>query len=129
MSTKSVTKSIRLLPEEAEELSRICEAGPFSEAALMKKWVLEGMRLYKLEQGVQAYMKGEVDIREGAQMTGVSYNRFLRELERRHVTILDDPHFLEGLIFLGEAFEVPELVRAAQKVQREDFQSVRTRES
>ena len=129
MSTKSVTKSIRFLPEEAEELSRICEAGLLSEAALMKKWILEGMRLHKLEQGVQAYMKGEVDIREGAQMAGVSYNRFLRELERRHVAILDDSHFLEGLIFLGEAFEVPELVRAAQKVQQEGSQSVQRQES
>ncbi len=43
----SMTKSIRLAANEAEELGRVARQMSVSESALMKKWVLEGIRAYK----------------------------------------------------------------------------------
>jgi len=97
------SKTIRLTPEEAEELSKICREEPFTESALMKRWVLEGLARYKLERAVAACMRREVSIGEGAAMAGVSYNRFERELWDRHIIVLEDPQFLQTLASLGES--------------------------
>lgn len=98
-----VSKTIRLTPEEAEELSKICQEEPFSESALMKRWVLEGLARYKLERAVAAYMRREVSIGEAAAMAGISYNRFEKELWDRHIIVLEDPQFLQTLASLGES--------------------------
>jgi len=105
MSTATVTKSIRLSPEESEELARISEQTATPEASLMKQWVREGMRARKIELAIQAYMQRKTDLRGGAAMAGVSYNRFLREVQERHIVVLEDDGFLERLGSLADAFE------------------------
>ena len=117
MSTTPVTKSVRLAPDEAEELARIARQTAATESALMKKWVLEGLRAQKLERAIQAYMRREVDLRGGAALAGVSYNRFLREVQARHIVILEDSTFLDRLYELAETFENPQLQEAIRKVE------------
>ncbi|HIQ06803.1 MAG TPA: hypothetical protein EYH31_14180 [Anaerolineae bacterium] len=117
MSTTLITKSVRLTPEEADELARIAQQTAATESALMKKWVLEGLRAQKLERAIQAYMRREVDLRGGAALAGVSYNRFLREVQARHIVILEDSAFLDRLYELAETFENPELQDAIRKVE------------
>lgn len=114
MSTITVTKSIRLSPEESEELARLSEQTATPEASLMKQWVREGMRARKIELAIQAYMQRKTDLRGGAAMASVSYNRFLREVQARHIVILEDDRFLERLGFLADAFE-DELLRSTIK--------------
>ncbi|MCC9076249.1 hypothetical protein FKZ61_009015 [Litorilinea aerophila] len=114
MSTATVTKSIRLSPEEAEELARLSAQTATPEASLMKQWVREGMRTRKIELAVQAYMQRKVDLRGGAAMAGVSYNRFLRELQSRNIVVLEDDQFLERLASLAETFDDEELRLAVQ---------------
>ena len=70
----------------------------------------------ELDLAVQAYMNDRVDIRGGAQIAGVSYNRFMRELENRRVVILDDELFLEQLSSLADLFGDDTLRAAAQRV-------------
>ena len=117
MSTTPVTKSVRLAPDEAEELARIARQTAATESALMKKWGLEGLRAQKLERAIQAYMRREVDLRGGAALAGVSYNRFLREVQARHIVILEDSTFLDRLYELAETFENPQLQEAIRKVE------------
>jgi len=117
MSTTLITKSVRLTPEEADELARIAQQTAATESALMKKWVLEGLRAQKLEHAIQAYTRREVDLRGGAALAGVSYNRFLREVQARHIVILEDSAFLDRLYELAETFENPELQEAIRKVE------------
>jgi len=117
MSTTLITKSVRLTPEEADELARIAQQTAATESALMKKWVLEGLRAQKLEHAIQAYMRHEVDLRGGAALAGVSYNRFLREVQARHIVILEDSAFLDRLYELAETFENSELQDAIRKVE------------
>ncbi|RLT38450.1 MAG: hypothetical protein DWI57_11990 [Chloroflexi bacterium] len=70
----------------------------------------------ELDLAVQAYMNDRVDLRGGAQIAGVSYNRFMRELENRRVVILEDDHFLERLSSLADLFGDDALRAAAQRV-------------
>jgi len=117
MSATLITKSVRLTPDEADELARIARQTAATESALMKKWVLEGLRAQKLERAIQAYMRREVDLRGGAALAGVSYNRFLREVQARHIVILEDSTFLDRLYELAETFENPQLQEAIRKVE------------
>jgi predicted DNA-binding protein len=105
MSKTTITKSIRLSPAESEELTQLSERTSIAEATLMKKWVQEGIRTQKLELAIRAYMERKTDLRGGAAMAGVSYNRFLQELQGRNIVVLDDDRFLDRLTFLAEAFD------------------------
>lgn len=119
MSTSTVTKSIRLTPEESDELTKLVEQTASTEAALMKKWVLEGMEAQKLEFAIQAYMQRKTDLRGGAAMAGVAYNRFLREVQARNIVILENDRFLDHLAFLAEAFDNKTLRQAIERVEAE----------
>ncbi len=109
MSDAMITKSVRLTKEEAAELARVAQQSAATESALMKKWVIEGMRAQKLQQAVQAYMQGSVDLRSGAALAEISYNRFLQELQARRVVILEDTAFLDSLAWLSDAFDNQDL--------------------
>ncbi len=114
--SQTITKSIRLSTAESAEIAQLSAQTAVSEAALLKQWVLIGVQSHKLDLAVQAYMNDRVDIRGGAQMAGVSYNRFVHELENRRVVILEDERFLDNLSSLAELFGDEGLQEAAQKV-------------
>lgn len=114
--SQTITKSIRLSTAESAEIALLSAQTSVSEAALLKQWVLRGVQARKLNLAVQAYMNGQADIRGGAQMAGVSYNRFVRELENRWVVILDDDRFLDRLSALADLFGDDTLQAATQKV-------------
>jgi hypothetical protein len=75
-----------------------------TESSLLKKWVLAGIQAQKLEIAVRQYMERKTDLRGGAALAGVAYNRFLQELEARNVVVLEDDRFLERLAGLAELF-------------------------
>ncbi len=113
----TITKSIRLSPQESAELSRLSEYRVLSEAALMKKWIQAGIEAEKLEQAIQAYAQRKTDLRGGAALAGVSYNRFMREVEAHNIVILDDDgDFINRMDWLATAFDSPELREAVQKM-------------
>lgn len=66
----------------------------------------------QLDLALQAYMDRRVDLHGGAQMAGISYNRFLHEIESRNIVVLEDEGVLEQLAFLAERFESEPLKRA-----------------
>ena len=84
----------------------------------MKKWVLGGLQVQKIDQAVQAYAQGKVDLRAGAALAGVAYNRFLEEVQARRVIILEDPAFLDRLQDLAELFHNDDLQDAARPSSR-----------
>ena len=117
MSVMMITKSVRLTPDEAQELARAAQQTAATESALMKKLILEGLQAQKLDRAIQAYMRREVDLRGGAAVAGVSYNRFLHQVQARHIVILEDQTFLERLYDLAETFENLELQEAIREVE------------
>src|SRR5437667_5849876 len=80
---KMLPKSVRLTKEEAELLRQISEAELISEAALMRKFVLEGLWHYRLDQAIKRYQEGELDLSSAAQVAGLAIREFMGELHRR----------------------------------------------
>jgi predicted DNA-binding protein len=102
---KLITKSIRLHPEEDEILKRLSQQEGGSEAALLRRFVREGMDAYRLEQAVTAYQRGEADLSAAAQFAGVSVYHMMNELKRRDVAPpAEAERFVVGLKTLVETF-------------------------
>ena len=114
MNGTTITKSVRLLPEESEELALLSQLTAVSESALMKQWIREGIRSKKIELAIHAYMERKTDLRGGAKMAGVSYNRFLREVQARNIIILDEDGFLERMERLADIFDDNALAAAVE---------------
>lgn len=91
-----------------------------SEAALMKKWVLAGIRLQHIELALQAYMARKTDIRSGAVLAGITYQEFLHEVQTRNIVVLENDQFLDELDFLANAFADSTLRDAVQKVRLDE---------
>ncbi|MFC1975248.1 hypothetical protein ACFLXQ_02490 [Chloroflexota bacterium] len=126
MSKATITKSIRLSSAESKELAQLSQRTSVAEASLMKKWVQEGIRAQKLDLAVQAYMERKTDLRGGAAMADVSYNRFLYELQARNITILADDRFLDKLAFLAEAFDDDTLQTVVREIVEQQSSDLAT---
>lgn len=103
MST-TITKSVRLSSEESKALAELSQKTAVTEAMLMKQWIRDGILAKKIELAIQAYMDRKTDLRSAAEMAGVSYNRFMREVQARNIVILEDEGFSERLAYLADAF-------------------------
>jgi predicted HTH domain antitoxin len=119
MSQTTITKSVRLSPVEAAKLARLSDKQAQSESSLIKKWILQGIQAEQMELAIQAYMRRMTDLRGGAAMAGVSYNRFMAEVQRRNIVILEDDHFLDNLEYLAVAFDNPALQAAVRTLREE----------
>jgi predicted HTH domain antitoxin len=119
MTRETITKSVRLTPGESAELAELSELTALTEANLMKRWIQEGIRTQKLELAVTNYLQRKTDLRNGAAMAGVSYNRFVQELQARNIIILDDDRFLERLEMLSEMFKDETLKAALEQLTAE----------
>ena len=92
MPRATVTKSIRLTPEEARDAGRLATLlGSASESALLKEALLRGMMEMKLEAAVMRYTHRDVSVGEVAEMFGVPVPVLLQELARRRIPTMDVP--------------------------------------
>jgi hypothetical protein len=87
---KRVTKSIRLTPEEADELGRLVEGTAYAEAALLRQWVLAGMQQFRVTEAIRAYQEGHVGVRAAAERAHLPVAVLLEELGARKVAVLAD---------------------------------------
>ena len=93
-------------------MARLSEQTFITESSLLRKWVLAGIQAQKLELAIKQYMERKADLRGGAMLAGVSYNRFLQEIEARRIIVLDDDRFEARLTYLAELFEDETLTAA-----------------
>lgn len=106
---KMLPKSVRLTEAEAALLRQISEAELISEAALMRKFVLEGVRRYRLDQAVKRYQEGDLDLSSAAQVAGLAIRELMGEFHRRGVDIYGPEDRLgEGIGALAEVFGASE---------------------
>ena len=104
-TTKRVTKSIRLTRDEARELADLVGETAYSEAALMRQWVLSGMQEFRVRESIRAYQEGHVDLRLAAEQAQLPVAVFLEEMAAHKVAVLDHPEaFGPGLGALRDAF-------------------------
>jgi predicted HTH domain antitoxin len=110
--SKTLPKSVRLTQEEASLLRQVSQAELISEAALMRKFVLQGLRRYRLDQAIKRYQEGELDLSTAAQAADLSIRELMWELNRRGVDIYGlESRLVEGLGVLAEAFGASDTLR------------------
>jgi predicted HTH domain antitoxin len=113
---KMLPRSVRLTKEEAEVLRQISETELISEAALMRKFVLEGLRRYRLDQAIKRYQEGELDLSSAAQVAGLAIREFMGELHRRGVDIYGpEARLVEGITALAEVFGASEALHRSMR--------------
>ena len=102
---KLITKSIRLNQAEDKILKKISQQEGMSEAAVLKRFVREGMAVYRLELAIEAYQRGEADLSAAAQFAGVSVYHLMTELKQRDIAPpAEAEKFMDGLKTLVETF-------------------------
>ena len=105
-------KSVRLTTEEAALLRQLSETELISEAALLRKFVLEGLRRSRLDQAIKRYQEGELDLSSAAQVAGLAIREFMGELHWRGVDIYGpEARLVEGIEALAEVFGASEALR------------------
>ena len=106
------TKTVRLDDDEAKLIEALCKAEHISEARLMKRFIAEGLKNYRLKKAIELYLDKEVDLTSAARVAGVPVRKMMTELEKRNVPLYTSPQmFKEGLKTLGEAFGEKELLK------------------
>ena len=104
-TSSRVTKSIRLRPEEADELAHLVANTAYSEAALMRQWVLVGMERFRVSEAIRAYQEAEIDLRGAAEQAGLPVAVLLEEMAIRKVAVLNESEdFGPGLAALHRAW-------------------------
>jgi predicted DNA-binding protein len=88
---QSVTKSIRLTAEEADDLAQLVAGTAYAEAALLRQWVLAGMQQFRIAEAIRLYQDGHVDIHQAAVRARLPVAILLDEMAARKVAILDQP--------------------------------------
>jgi predicted HTH domain antitoxin len=107
-----ITKSIRLEKDENDILKQISQEEGVSEAAILRKFVRQGMSTYRLEQAVAAYTRGEADLSAAARYADVSVYQMMTELKRRDIAPpAETEKFVDGLKILVETFGGSEALR------------------
>lgn len=84
------TKSVRLTPEEAEELRTYSALTGEVEAVALKRAALRGLRAFREDQGILEYLHGG-ETGEAASIAGLPRARFIDLLMERGVALLDGP--------------------------------------
>lgn len=96
------TKSVRLTTEEAEELRAYVALTGEVEAVALKRAALRGLRTFREEQGILAYLQGR-ESGDGAVIAGLRRARFLDLLMEHGITLVDGlPSVYEELADLAE---------------------------
>lgn len=81
----TTTKSARLEPEETEALAELAGKLGCSEAALLRRWALEGIRETRIDLAILEFTKGRASVEQAAQASGLERHLFEAELVRRGV--------------------------------------------
>lgn len=116
MTDESVVHTVTLSASEVEALKRISHVEHLDEAALVNKFVRDGLVRYRLEHAIRAYARGEVTLSQAARYAEVSVEDMMNEMEARGIYLSTTiPQFLDGLENLANAFggspELHQLIR------------------
>jgi hypothetical protein len=104
-STNTITKSIRIGINDSEKLKQISEEEGVSEAAILKRFVLQGIAEKRLEKAILAYEQGEADLSAAAEYAEISIYQMMRELTKRDIAPpASAEKFIEGLKTLVNTF-------------------------
>ena len=81
----TTTKSVRLDPEETRALAELAGKLGCSEAALLRRWALEGIRETRIDLAILEFTKGRASAEQASRAAGLDRHLFEAELIRRGI--------------------------------------------
>lgn len=82
-----VQLNIRIPKELAEEIEYVSQQEALRKSDVARKWLIEGLRRWKLDQAVSQYQRGEISLERAAEEAGLSLYAMMDELRRRGIAL------------------------------------------
>jgi predicted HTH domain antitoxin len=79
------TVSTRLNDEEVELLNKIAEEENIDRSSLIRKFVLDKMKFYKIQQMAKYYQQGVVSLQEAATQAKVTIYEMMAYLQKENI--------------------------------------------
>jgi len=74
---------VRLFDEDSKFIEFLSKQRKTTKSTIIKELVHNSIKEEKLENALSKYKEGEITIREGAELSGLSYRQFLNELGKK----------------------------------------------
>jgi len=81
----SKTISTRIDDETAEKLEKIAEKENIDRSALVRKFILQKLKEYEIEQMTELYQKGIVSLQEAASQANVSIYEIMEYIQKENI--------------------------------------------
>jgi predicted HTH domain antitoxin len=87
MREKEMSKTIstRIDDETAEKLEKIAEKENIDRSALVRKFILQKLKEYEIEQMTKLYQKGVVSLQEAASQANVSLYEIMEYVQKENI--------------------------------------------
>lgn len=85
--SKMNVKTLRLKDSVIESVYLISKEKNLSESEYIRGLIEKDISEFKLKKAIEAYKKREINLSEGAEISGMSYREFLDELEKRKISL------------------------------------------
>ena len=82
-----VQLNIRISHELAQEIESVSEQEALRKSDIARKWLIEGLRKWKLEQAITSYQNGEISLARAAEEAGITLYAMMDILQRRGIAL------------------------------------------
>jgi len=79
--------SLRIASDLAREIEAIAEQEALRKTDVARKYLIEGVRRWKLERAVTRYQQGQISLERSATDAGLSLYEMMDELRRRGIAL------------------------------------------
>lgn len=120
MNTKEklFSKSVRISKKELSDLVEICRTEHLPEAAILRRWIREGIIGYKLEKAIEGYRRQELSLSEAATFAQIPVRDLMRKLAQESIPVVSsDSNFDAAVGSLSEQFDTTELLEALEHIR------------
>ncbi|HEY84999.1 MAG TPA: hypothetical protein G4N96_07820 [Chloroflexi bacterium] len=84
---QTVQLNLRIPSDLAREIAAISEQEALRKTDVARKYLIEGVRRWKLEQAVARYQQRQISLERAAADTGLSLYEMMDELRRRNIAL------------------------------------------
>ena len=85
--TQTVQLNLRIDAELARHLNRIADQESLRKTDVARKYLVEGIKNWKLEQAFRRYQQGQVSLERAAADAGFTLYEMMDELRRRDIAL------------------------------------------
>lgn len=82
-----VQLNLRITSSLAEEIEQISEQEALRKTDIARKYLIEGVRRWKLEQAIIRYQQRQITLERAASDAGISLYEMMDELHRRSIAL------------------------------------------